>query len=180
MKLRYLTGSLLAAASLGVSLTVTQTQTPVQAKAKSSLKAIPKSVRGTWYHYEEHNGYYYQTMKLSAKKMTVYKGFDAYGRKHAKSKYTLHTLKNVNNALSYSSKKKAHWIFATNKKKGVEIGPWNFGFNFVGNGVYKVTHQTYKGKKVKVLTNRNGEVKDHFYQTKAQAKHFNPVGALHK
>lgn len=183
MKLTTIAGALVAVTTLGVSLAVT-TPDVAQAKAKSSLAAVPQSLRGTWYHYQEANGYFYESLNLGAKKMTVRNAYDAYGRKHAKKTYTLHVAKDVNKITNgdYITKKTANWMYAATRKNGyTEVGNWNFGFNSVGYGNYKVGHQTYKGKSVKVLTNKtNYGFTDHFYQTKAQAKFFNPVGALHK
>jgi len=179
MKVRNLVGALFAATTLGVSVAVVTPGTSAQAKAKPSLKALPKSIRGTWYHYEENDGYYYQTLKLGAQKATYKNAFDAYGNLHKQTTLNLHVLKNARNAGSTYSRKYNNWMYAIAQKGGyTELSHWNFGFTYVGYGQYKVMHKNYRGKSVKVLYNK--EVKDHLYQTKAQAKFFNPVGALHK
>ncbi|WP_125575742.1 hypothetical protein [Levilactobacillus angrenensis] len=125
-------------------------------------------------------------MKFSAKKLTVKNYFDAYGRKKSKRVMTLHAAKSsLNYRQGLSNKKfKQHLVsaFAANGSY-TQVTPYGF-LATDGLGKYKVIHKTYKGKSVKVLYNNLNDdhfkVKDHFYQTKAQAKYFNPVGALHK
>jgi len=188
MKMNHILGAAMVATTLGVAAAVTGPATVQAQAAKVSLAAFPQSVRGTWYHYEENDGYYYKTMTIGAKTMTVKNYFDAFGKKQVKWTGTLHTTKNQDDEFRQGwGNKKSHWTSAKSVKDGYTkvVAYGMFATN--GGGTYKVIHKTYKGKSVKVLYNKRivnsyGQKKlaDHYYQTKAQAKFFNPVGALHK
>jgi hypothetical protein len=187
MRMTHIFSALMVATTIGVTAAITGPTTVQAQAAKTSLAAFPKSIRGTWYHYEENNGYYYKTVTIGAKKMTVKNYFDAFGKKKAKWTGTLHTTKNQDNDFRQGwGNKKSHWTSAKSVKGGYTkvVAYGMFATN--GGGTYKVIHKTYKGKSVKVLYNKavvknwGKQLADHYYQTKAQAKFFNPVGALHK
>ncbi|WP_261809806.1 hypothetical protein [Levilactobacillus humaensis] len=185
MRMTHIFSALLVATTLGTTALVTA-PTTAHAKAKTTLKTFPKSIRGTWYHYEENNGYYYKSMAISSKKLTVKNYMDIFAKKQSKWTGTLHTTKNQNDVWQYGGKK-SHWTSAKAVKGGYTkiVSYGMFATN--GSGTYKVVHQNYKGKSVKVLYNKHivnssgsKKLADHYYKTKAQAKYFNPVGALHK
>lgn len=185
MRVNHLLGALLVATTIGIGGTTLNAPTTAQAKAKSSLATFPKNMRGTWYHYEENNGYYYKSMKFTTKKLVLRNYFD-----YADIFTTKRTLKYIK-AKSLSSyisttgftRKTRSCVTAFAAKNGyTELVPGGL-LVADGSGTYKVIHKNYKGKSVKVLYKKaddRGKVTDHFYQTKAQAKHFNPVGAMHK
>ncbi|QMU08464.1 hypothetical protein [Levilactobacillus suantsaii] len=183
MKLGNIAGAVLAMTTLGVSLAVATPDTSAQAKAKvNSIKTFPKAMRGNWYRYGEHNGFYYKRIKISAKKFVAHNALDPTGTSDKLQTFTqsLHVLK-AKKSPKYS-KKAQSWCYAYTKKKVTTIHQWVNVDQFQDPIRYKVTHKTYNGKKVKVLTvvstSYNNHT-DHYYQTKAQAKHFNPAGALH-
>ena len=185
MKINQIFSAVMVVTTIGATA-LAVTPAVAQAKSKTSLATYPSSIRGTWYHYEEHDGYYYKTMTFGAKKLTMKNYFDAFGKQHAKWTSTLHAVKKPNDFRYGDSKKKMHWAAAVARKGGyTQVIPYGY-FATSGEGSYKMIHKTYKGKSVKVLYSKNmsrpiGLVPtDHYYQTKAQAKHFNSVGALHK
>lgn len=186
MRVNRLFSALMVATTIGATAVVT-VPTQAQAKSTSSLKTFPKAMRGTWYHYEENNGYYYKSMKISSKKMTVKNFLNPFYQKQAKWTGTIHPIKNQRTFTEGESSKKLHWTSARSVKGGyTTVLPYGIGATN-GGGTYKVIHKTYKGKSVKVLYSKQfttiqgtKQVTDHFYKTKAQAKYFNPVGALHK
>ncbi|AYM02251.1 hypothetical protein [Levilactobacillus yiduensis] len=186
MRVNHIFGALLVATTIGIGGTTLTAPTTAQAKAKSSLKAFPKSMRGTWYHYEENNGYYYKSMKFTAKKQVLRNYFaSSHGDFKAKKTLNLHQAKSVGSFRNGFNEKKVNQVSAFVAKKGyTRVLPYGI-FASDGLGTYKVIHKNYKGKSVKVLykkpnANDLSQSTDHFYQTKTQAKYFNPVGALHK
>lgn len=187
MRVNHLLGALLVATTIGIGGTTLNAPTTAQAKAKSSLATFPKNMRGTWYHYEENNGYYYKSMKFTTKKL-VLRNYFALGNIFT-TKRTLKYVK-VKSLSSYAetadfTRKSRNRVSAFAAKNGyTRIAPGGLLVTD-GGGTYKVIHKNYKGKSVKVLYMKayeafNSSSTDHLYQTKAQAKHFNPVGAMHK
>ncbi|MFC6289009.1 hypothetical protein [Levilactobacillus angrenensis] len=186
MRVNHILGALLVATTIGIGGTTLSAPTTAQAKAKSSLTTFPKNMRGTWYHYEENNGYYYKSMKFTTKKL-VLRNYFGYSGGGFTAKRTLKYVK----AKSPTSLEETY-NFTSKRRNRVSAFAAKSGYTKLvsgglmvtdGNGTYKVIHKNYKGKSVKVLykkADNMGKITDHFYQTKAQAKHFNPVGALHK
>lgn len=186
MRVNHIFGALLVATTIGIGGTTLTAPTTAQAKAKSSLKAFPKSMRGTWYHYEENNGYYYKSMKFTAKKL-VLRNYFASSHGDFTKKTTLKYIK-AKSVTSYGNSfgsKRRNRVSAFAAKKGYTMVVPDGFFATNGAGTYKVIHKNYKGKSVKVLYRKISSTDpiratDHFYQTKTQAKYFNPIGALHK
>ena len=172
----------------GATLAGITSDVPVQAKAKSrtSLKTVPKKLRGTWYDYRKTNGKgNYSKVKFTTKKVI-------YGSGRDKQVSIVHPLK-LNKAFSSADagdSKKINWGVAYAKRGYTVFGVWgsyrksfNQSKTIRDDGVgYKIVHKTYKGKRIKVLKSwwtsemGNGSLYSYDYHTKAQAKHFNPKG----
>lgn len=173
MKLSKLIGSLLVAGTMGAVAIVTTPTTTAQAKT-TYLKTLPKSIRGTWYYYEDGH---YQMDKITAKtwKHRIYIGKEAYA-----DTYSLHQ-PSVNG--------KESWIFATKSKGTISVGRWplntnnkapmkDFGKIYLAG--FKATTKTYRGKKVKALSQITypslPRITNYSFTSKKLAKHFNPKG----
>lgn len=171
MKLATVMSSALVALTIGVAGTVSQ---PTEvAQAKSTLKAFPKAMRRTWYHYDG-NGHY-GTVKVTATKLK--------GRTYsfgAWSKYgtTIH----ARNVHADPMKAKVHpWSVATKFGSWTHVMGWN---QSAGAGTYyKVAHQRYQGRSVKVFKVAGGAdmtVFQHNYSTKKLAKHFQRSSEIYR
>lgn len=138
----------------------------VTAQAKSTMKVFPKSIRGTWYHYDGKG--HYGTTKITAKKIKT----RSYSSGHW---YTYTTPLHHRKTTVDPDKASRHlkWGVAIMANGWTDLRGWN---QSAGDGVYyKVGHQRYHGKHVRVLKEAGGamiEVNKHSYKTKHLAKHF--------
>lgn len=138
----------------------------VTAQAKSTMKVFPKSIRGTWYHYDGKG--HYGTTKITAKKIKE----RSYSSGHW---YTYTTPLHHRKTTADPDKASRHlkWGVAIKVSGWTDLRGWN---QSAGDGAYyKVGHQRYHGKHVRVLKEAGGamiEVNKHSYKTKHLAKHF--------
>lgn len=135
------------------------------AQAKSTLKAFPKTMRRTWYHYDGHG--HYGTVKVTATRLK--------GRSYAAGEWSKYgTSIHVRKVNADPQKAKLRpWSVATKWGSWTHLMGWN---QSAGDGTYyKVSHRKYHGKNVKVFKAAGGydmAVFQHNYTSKKLAKHF--------
>ncbi|GEO69903.1 hypothetical protein [Levilactobacillus acidifarinae] len=165
-KLVKLTSALLITMAVGTS-GVELTTTAAQAKAKRTERTLPKSIRGTWWHYDG-KGHYGKTT-ITAKKIK--------SRSYSSGEWFKYSTAIHSRKLSANPDKlKIHnnWGVISGHYHGwTDVRGWN---QSAGDGTYyKLSQRQYHGKKVRVLKLAGGagiETYSHQYTTKKLAKHF--------
>ncbi|WP_261810078.1 hypothetical protein [Levilactobacillus humaensis] len=150
---------------IGVGVAATSPAQVVHAKAKTTLKTFPKSMRGTWYSYQDNTMYKY---KITATKL-VDNGFVE--RLH--SRKMSYVVKHTENS------KHPSWFIAKNAKAKKQTWVTVWGWEQWGGdcAAYRVTTHKLGGHKVPVLQIAGGPATGywttrHGYHTKKLAKKY--------
>jgi len=181
MKLVKILSAVMVATTMGATVTVVSPEVTANAKAQKSLKAYPKSLRRTWYHYEKNDKgqLRYSTLKFTATRTTdKWNGYMA--TKTETSKFVLHQY----NPAKKFNKGKLNWNVAYKSGSSTLFGLWGDSkADMVRSQAidrYKVVTTTYKGKKIKVLHATflpSAPLNTMYYYTsKKLAKQTNPKG----
>lgn len=141
--------------------------TTAQAKAKTTLKALPKRYRHTWYHYA--NGKL-STLKFSAKAIS---GRTYYAGEHHAVNYLAHI--HAHKLTTTKFRRHFTWSTATtvraHRSQWLNVRGWN---QVMGDGdFYRVMTKTVGGKRVPVLSQAGGAgvwTAAHYYTSKHVAK----------
>lgn len=194
MKLTHVLESLMVVTTVGTTLALPSTPAVAATlKPDYSMATLPKKIRGHWYKYRKVSGHYhYQSLILGKKTVTmktyVGKGWHTY--RYPLQRFNMNATGRETKAMRAKAPKTA--MAFTMNDKSTAVGTWDFfeygqakpkkGMLF--GDYFKPIQKTYRHKRVKVLVNAapseafSTPVTAHWYQTKAQAKYFDPTGAI--